>query len=89
MSPSEREEATPDELEQRKLNVVKYGLVVITVVATVLTFGFIMFLSSKMELSGELSLFGEAIKYSAITLVVVGVVCIIVYFVYKRLLVRS
>ncbi|MGQ9628048.1 MAG: hypothetical protein ACUVV0_14230 [Anaerolineae bacterium] len=89
MSPSEQEKATPSEIERRRLNVVKYGLVVVTVVATILTFAFIMFLSSWMELAGELSLIKLALTYAAITLVVVGVACTIIYFIYKRLVVRS
>lgn len=76
---------TPEEVERRKLNIVRFGLMVIPPIAFALSFSLPFVLYRAV---GE-DWVGKALVPSLIQTAVVAVVCVIVWFIYKRAVTRA
>jgi hypothetical protein len=80
---------SPEDLEKRKLNVVRFGLLVIPLVAWALSFS-LPFVVTPAGGPGWLAAgVSAALLPSLIVLVVTGIISIVVYQVYKRLVVHK
>ncbi len=64
----------------------RFGLIAATIVFAVLVFGLIYWLPMAATGVGD---FGAAITWGLITLVVMAVLSVIIYFVYMRLIVKT
>ena len=70
--------------KQHSLNLVRYGLMVIPVVAWVVAFAPMFMLSNGLGLNWV----SDALIPSLITAAIVGAICAVVYFVYKRMVLK-
>ncbi len=73
------------EADVKKANIVRYGLMVIPPVAWVVAFAPLFLISNGARMDWV----RDALVPSLIEAVVVGVVCIIVWYAYKRIAIRA
>jgi hypothetical protein len=83
-----QKDQSPSE-DDKKLNVVTFWLFVVAVFAWVIPFTVLFVLGLMGQAFGGKSAFSFALLPSIITFAVTAVLCIIVYFAYKRFVVKS
>ncbi len=81
-----KENMTPRE---KKLSVVTFWLFVVAIFSWVLPFTFLFVLGLMKEVAGAGGAFGTAIGPSLITFAVSAVLCVIVYFVYSKFILKD
>jgi len=74
--------------EQKKMNVVTFWLFVVAVFSWVIPFTVLFVLGMMSQAAGGRSAFSFAILPSIITLAVTAVLCVIVGFAYRRLVLK-
>jgi hypothetical protein len=74
--------------EEKKLNVVTFWLFVVAVFAWVLPFTVLFVLGMMNQAFGGTSALGFALLPSLLTFVVTAVLCIVVYYAYKKLVLK-
>lgn len=75
--------------EQRRANIMRFGLMAIPPIAWAVTFAPLFLVSNGFYGIGSGYWIGDALIPSLIVVVVVAAVCIGVWFAYKRLVLRS
>ena len=74
--------------EEKKLNVVTFWLFVVTIFSWVLPFTVLFVIGLVQQSLGIGSAFSTALIPSLMTLVVSAVLCVIVYFAYKKVVLK-
>ena len=74
--------------EEKKLNVVTFWLFVVTIFSWVLPFTILFVIGLVQQSLGIGSAFSTALIPSLMTLVVSAILCVIVYFAYKKVVLK-
>ena len=75
--------------DQKKMNVVTFWLFVVAVFSWVIPFTVLFVLGMMSQATGGRSAFSYAFLPSIITLVITGVLCVIVGFAYRKLVLKQ